>query len=83
MRQLEKMAGLHIIGCKSGNILARAANNSTKKLASVVCAYRSRLADFISSCQPEVRSISGCLRESYADCLLSYSGLIGELAKQI
>ncbi|TWW81253.1 GDNF family receptor alpha-1b [Takifugu flavidus] len=38
---------------------------------------RSRLADFISSCQPEVRSISGCLRESYADCLLSYSGLIG------
>ncbi|XP_072230005.1 GDNF family receptor alpha-1b [Leuresthes tenuis] len=38
---------------------------------------RSRLADFISSCQPEVRSISGCLRENYADCLLSYSGLIG------
>ncbi|XP_077959642.1 GDNF family receptor alpha-1b [Gasterosteus aculeatus] len=38
---------------------------------------RSRLADFISSCQPEAHSISGCLRESYADCLLSYSGLIG------
>ncbi|MEQ2285680.1 GDNF receptor alpha-1, partial [Ameca splendens] len=38
---------------------------------------RSRLADFLSSCQPEVRSISGCLRENYADCLLSYSGLIG------
>ncbi|XP_034050501.1 GDNF family receptor alpha-1b [Thalassophryne amazonica] len=38
---------------------------------------RSRLADFISSCQPEARSISGCLRENYADCLLSYSGLIG------
>ncbi|KAM6896850.1 GDNF family receptor alpha-1b [Xenentodon cancila] len=38
---------------------------------------RSRLADFISNCQPEVRSISGCLRENYADCLLSYSGLIG------
>ncbi|MED6267303.1 hypothetical protein CHARACLAT_010753, partial [Characodon lateralis] len=37
----------------------------------------SRLADFLSSCQPEVRSISGCLRENYADCLLSYSGLIG------
>ncbi|XP_071776438.1 GDNF family receptor alpha-1b [Centroberyx gerrardi] len=38
---------------------------------------RSRLADFISNCQPEPRSISGCLRENYADCLLSYSGLIG------
>lgn len=45
--------------------------------------YRSRLADFISSCQPEARSISGCLRESYADCLLSYSGLIGEFLKQL
>ncbi|XP_061911639.1 GDNF family receptor alpha-1b [Entelurus aequoreus] len=38
---------------------------------------RSRLADFISNCQPESHSISGCLRENYADCLLSYSGLIG------
>uniref|UniRef100_A0A3P8VAT9 GDNF family receptor alpha-1 n=1 Tax=Cynoglossus semilaevis TaxID=244447 RepID=A0A3P8VAT9_CYNSE len=38
---------------------------------------RSRLADFISNCQPETRSISGCLRENYADCLLSYTGLIG------
>ncbi|XP_057683014.1 GDNF family receptor alpha-1b [Corythoichthys intestinalis] len=38
---------------------------------------RSRLADFISSCQPETRSVSGCLRENYADCLLAYSGLIG------
>uniref|UniRef100_A0A3Q4BGU2 GDNF family receptor alpha n=1 Tax=Mola mola TaxID=94237 RepID=A0A3Q4BGU2_MOLML len=38
---------------------------------------RSRLADFISSCQPEAHSMSGCLRENYADCLLSYSGLIG------
>uniref|UniRef100_A0A3Q3MB03 GDNF family receptor alpha-1 n=1 Tax=Mastacembelus armatus TaxID=205130 RepID=A0A3Q3MB03_9TELE len=38
---------------------------------------RSRLADFISNCQPEAHSISGCLRENYADCLLSYSGLIG------
>ncbi|KAI3365254.1 hypothetical protein L3Q82_010342 [Scortum barcoo] len=40
-------------------------------------ALGSRLADFISNCQPEPRSISGCLRENYADCLLSYSGLIG------
>ncbi|TNN80074.1 GDNF family receptor alpha-1 [Liparis tanakae] len=38
---------------------------------------RSRLADFISNCQPEAHSVSGCLRGSYADCLLSYSGLIG------
>ncbi|XP_019900336.2 GDNF family receptor alpha-1b [Esox lucius] len=38
---------------------------------------RSRLADFFTNCQPETRSISGCLRENYADCLLAYSGLIG------
>lgn len=51
-------------------------------LASIICIailLRSRLADFISNCQPEARSISGCLRENYADCLLSYSGLIGKL----
>lgn len=38
---------------------------------------RSRLADFFVNCQPEPRSLSGCLKENYADCLLSYSGLIG------
>ncbi|XP_060781244.1 GDNF family receptor alpha-1a isoform X2 [Neoarius graeffei] len=38
---------------------------------------RSRLADFFSNCQSEPRSLSGCLKENYADCLLSYSGLIG------
>ncbi|XP_030628180.1 GDNF family receptor alpha-1a [Chanos chanos] len=38
---------------------------------------RSRLADFFANCQPEPRSISGCMKENYADCLLSYSGLIG------
>ncbi|XP_026795320.1 GDNF family receptor alpha-1a isoform X2 [Pangasianodon hypophthalmus] len=38
---------------------------------------RSRLADFFSNCQPEPRSLSGCQKENYADCLLSYSGLIG------
>uniref|UniRef100_A0A9J8BWR5 GDNF/GAS1 domain-containing protein n=1 Tax=Cyprinus carpio carpio TaxID=630221 RepID=A0A9J8BWR5_CYPCA len=38
---------------------------------------RSRLADFFTNCQPEPRSLSGCLKENYADCLLSYSGLIG------
>ncbi|XP_035256447.1 GDNF family receptor alpha-1-like [Anguilla anguilla] len=38
---------------------------------------RSRLADFFANCQPEHRSLSGCLKENYADCLLAYSGLIG------
>ncbi|KAJ7984643.1 hypothetical protein DPEC_G00356890 [Dallia pectoralis] len=38
---------------------------------------RSRLADFFTNCQPEAHSMSGCLRENYADCLLAYSGLIG------
>uniref|UniRef100_A0A3Q1ITA5 GDNF family receptor alpha-1 n=1 Tax=Anabas testudineus TaxID=64144 RepID=A0A3Q1ITA5_ANATE len=38
---------------------------------------RSRLADFFVNCQPEPRSLSGCLKENYADCLLAYSGLIG------
>lgn len=38
---------------------------------------RSRLADFLVNCQPEPRSLSGCLKENYADCLLAYSGLIG------
>ncbi|XP_034537646.1 GDNF family receptor alpha-1a isoform X3 [Notolabrus celidotus] len=38
---------------------------------------RSRLADFFVNCQSEPRSLSGCLKENYADCLLSYSGLIG------
>uniref|UniRef100_A0A8B9LNL4 GDNF family receptor alpha 1 n=1 Tax=Astyanax mexicanus TaxID=7994 RepID=A0A8B9LNL4_ASTMX len=44
----------------------------------VIClCFRSRLADFFANCQPEPRSLSGCLKENYADCLLSYSGLIG------
>ncbi|MEQ2197818.1 GDNF receptor alpha-1 [Xenoophorus captivus] len=38
---------------------------------------RSRLADFFVNCMSEPRSLSGCLKENYADCLLSYSGLIG------
>ncbi|KAA0725083.1 GDNF family receptor alpha-1 [Triplophysa tibetana] len=38
---------------------------------------KSRLADFLTNCQPEVRSISGCLKENYANCLVAYSGLIG------
>lgn len=39
---------------------------------------RSRLADFFTNCQPESRSVSSCLKENYADCLLAYSGLIGK-----
>lgn len=39
---------------------------------------RSRLADFFTNCQPESRSVSNCLKENYADCLLAYSGLIGK-----
>ncbi|XP_008427310.1 GDNF family receptor alpha-1-like isoform X2 [Poecilia reticulata] len=38
---------------------------------------RSRLADFFVNCMSEPRSLSGCLKENYADCLLAYSGLIG------
>ncbi|XP_069468001.1 GDNF family receptor alpha-1 isoform X2 [Ambystoma mexicanum] len=38
---------------------------------------RSRLADFFTNCQSEPRSVSGCLKENFADCLLAYSGLIG------
>lgn len=41
---------------------------------------RSRLADFFTNCQPESRSVSSCLKENYADCLLAYSGLIGKRA---
>lgn len=44
--------------------------------------FRSRLADFFVNCQPEPRSLSGCLKENYADCLLAYSGLIGEFRFQ-
>ncbi|KAK5882855.1 hypothetical protein CesoFtcFv8_021397 [Champsocephalus esox] len=39
--------------------------------------HMSRLADFFVNCQPEPRSLSGCLKENYADCLLSYSGIVG------
>ncbi|XP_069773553.1 GDNF family receptor alpha-2-like isoform X2 [Narcine bancroftii] len=38
---------------------------------------RSRLADFLSNCQPSTQGGSGCFRENYASCLLAYSGLIG------
>uniref|UniRef100_A0A4W3JJJ2 GDNF family receptor alpha-1 n=1 Tax=Callorhinchus milii TaxID=7868 RepID=A0A4W3JJJ2_CALMI len=38
---------------------------------------RSRLADFFTNCQSESRTVSGCLRENYAGCLLAYTGLIG------
>ncbi|XP_075071702.1 GDNF family receptor alpha-1 [Mixophyes fleayi] len=38
---------------------------------------RSRLAHFFTDCQSDPRSVSGCLKENYAECLLAYSGLIG------
>lgn len=44
--------------------------------------YRSRLADFFTNCQPESRSVSSCLKENYADCLLAYSGLIGKTGEK-
>ncbi|XP_041079153.1 GDNF family receptor alpha-4-like [Polyodon spathula] len=40
---------------------------------------KSRLADFHSKCQPSPISATGCLRESGASCLKSYSGLIGTI----
>ncbi|XP_063818757.1 GDNF family receptor alpha-1 [Pseudophryne corroboree] len=43
--------------------------------ANYIC--RSRLAHFFTDCQPDPRSVSGCLKENYAECLLAYSGLIG------
>lgn len=43
---------------------------------------RSRLADFFTNCQPESRSVSSCLKENYADCLLAYSGLIGKIREK-
>ncbi|XP_042200391.1 GDNF family receptor alpha-1 [Callorhinchus milii] len=38
---------------------------------------RSRLADFLTNCQPALKAMSGCFRENYPACLLAYSGLIG------
>ncbi|XP_069712753.1 GDNF family receptor alpha-4 isoform X2 [Phaenicophaeus curvirostris] len=38
---------------------------------------RSRYAEFQFNCQPSLQSASGCRRESYAACLLAYTGIIG------
>ncbi|XP_041845247.1 GDNF family receptor alpha-3 [Melanotaenia boesemani] len=38
---------------------------------------RSRLADFLSNCQPSLLTASGCLKDSPGLCLRAYAGLIG------
>ncbi|XP_024138638.1 GDNF family receptor alpha-4 [Oryzias melastigma] len=40
---------------------------------------RSRLADFISNCQPSHQTASGCLKDSTGLCLRAYAGLIGTI----
>ncbi|XP_029819570.1 GDNF family receptor alpha-4 [Manacus vitellinus] len=37
---------------------------------------RSRYAEFQFNCQPSLQAASGCRRESYAACLLAYTGII-------
>ncbi|XP_037833464.1 GDNF family receptor alpha-4-like [Kryptolebias marmoratus] len=43
---------------------------------------RSRLADFLSNCQPSHQTASGCLKDSTGLCLRAYAGLIGLLDTQ-
>ncbi|CAH2275077.1 GDNF family receptor alpha-2 [Pelobates cultripes] len=38
---------------------------------------RSRLADFVTSCQSSSQSASGCVQDNYPACLGAYAGLIG------
>uniref|UniRef100_A0A8D2MKE7 GDNF/GAS1 domain-containing protein n=1 Tax=Zonotrichia albicollis TaxID=44394 RepID=A0A8D2MKE7_ZONAL len=38
---------------------------------------RSRYAEFQFNCQPSPQAASGCRRDSYAACLLAYTGIIG------
>uniref|UniRef100_A0A8V0Z5Z7 GDNF family receptor alpha 4 n=1 Tax=Gallus gallus TaxID=9031 RepID=A0A8V0Z5Z7_CHICK len=38
---------------------------------------RSRYAEFQFNCQPSLQTASGCRRDSYAACLLAYTGIIG------
>ncbi|KAG7518467.1 GDNF family receptor alpha-4-like [Solea senegalensis] len=40
---------------------------------------RSRLADFLSNCQPSPLTASGCLKDSAGLCLRAYAGLIGTI----
>ena len=39
---------------------------------------RSRYAEFQFNCQPSLQAASGCRRDSYAACLLAYTGIIGK-----
>ncbi|EPY82161.1 GDNF family receptor alpha-1 precursor [Camelus ferus] len=59
--------------CHEGSLLRTA----QRMLGGWMAVPLSRLADFFTNCQPESRSVSSCLKENYADCLLAYSGLIG------
>ncbi|XP_067153321.1 GDNF family receptor alpha-4 isoform X2 [Apteryx mantelli] len=38
---------------------------------------RSRYAEFQFNCQPSLQAATGCRRDSYAACLLAYTGIIG------
>ncbi|KAM9741775.1 GDNF family receptor alpha-3 [Menidia menidia] len=40
---------------------------------------RSRLADFLTNCQPSPMTASGCLKDSTGLCLRAYAGLIGTI----
>ncbi|CDQ83034.1 unnamed protein product [Oncorhynchus mykiss] len=42
-----------------------------------VCACRSRLADFHTTCQMTGHSINSCPHDNYHGCLMAYVGLIG------
>lgn len=46
----------------------------------VLCSgsVRSRYAEFQLNCQPSAQAASGCRRDSYAACLLAYTGIIGK-----
>lgn len=56
-------------------------SNTSSPFPQLSSCCRSRLADFFTNCQPESRSVSSCLKENYADCLLAYSGLIGKMGR--
>ncbi|KAI4793409.1 hypothetical protein KUCAC02_032745, partial [Chaenocephalus aceratus] len=75
--------------CKTNYICRRSGLNHRSRCSTAsshpvhLSVSTERLEPCISSgssltiCQPEPRSLSGCLKENYADCLLSYSGIVG------
>lgn len=54
-------------------------------ISPILCflSVRSRYAEFQFNCQPSLQAASGCRRDSYAACLLAYTGIIGELVSII